>query len=197
MFGREHGAKFGGGDLAGEELLKLQRKERTRAIAAEVFDLKNDPYLMRNHLGGLECRLCGTPHTHEANYMVHTEGKKHKENLAKREAAKKRSGAQAGAAAAAAVAAAERRRVTQVRKTAKIGLPGYQMVKQLDRQTNRHSLLFRVRPHIPYFSYNVPDHFAYYALIIDMLAHILFVSLRHFRFVDVTVLLFTDQLPRD
>jgi splicing factor 3A subunit 2 len=140
MFGREHGAKKGAGDLASEELVKLQRKERLRGIAAVVFDIKNDPYVMKNHIGGLECRLCSTPHPNEANYMVHTEGKRHKENLAKRMAQLNKN------KPATAAPVVERKKI-EVRRTPKIGRPGFKIVKQLDRERNRHSLLFRVRRH--------------------------------------------------
>lgn len=31
--------------------------------ALETIDLNKDPYILRNHLGGVECRLCLTLHT--------------------------------------------------------------------------------------------------------------------------------------
>ena len=45
-----------------------------------------DPYILRNHLGSLECRLCLTLHTNEGSYLAHTQGKKHQTNLARRAA---------------------------------------------------------------------------------------------------------------
>ena len=49
-------------------------------------DQQQDPYILRNHLGGLECRLCLTLHTNEGSYLAHTQGKKHQTNLARRAA---------------------------------------------------------------------------------------------------------------
>lgn len=48
--------------------------------------LAQDPYILRNHLGSLECRLCLTLHTNEGSYLAHTQGKKHQTNLARRAA---------------------------------------------------------------------------------------------------------------
>lgn len=36
---------------------------------------------MRNHLGSYECKLCLTLHTNEGSYLVHTQAKKHQDNL--------------------------------------------------------------------------------------------------------------------
>ena len=84
LYGREHGVRLGGGGPVNEELLKLQRKERLRSLTAEVFDVKNDPYLLRNHVGTFECKLCCTLHRTLESYVLHTEGNKHKDNLARR-----------------------------------------------------------------------------------------------------------------
>lgn len=45
-----------------------------------------DPYILRTHLGTLECRLCLTLHVNEGSYLAHTQGKKHQTNLARRAA---------------------------------------------------------------------------------------------------------------
>lgn len=45
-----------------------------------------DPYILRTHLGTIECRLCLTLHTNEGSYLAHTQGKKHQTNLARRAA---------------------------------------------------------------------------------------------------------------
>lgn len=37
------------------------------------MDLKNDPYLMKNHIGKFECKLCLTLHPSESNYLAHTQ----------------------------------------------------------------------------------------------------------------------------
>lgn len=41
---------------------------------------------MKNHLGSFECKLCLTLHTTEGNYLAHTQGKRHQQNLARRAA---------------------------------------------------------------------------------------------------------------
>lgn len=47
---------------------------------------RQDPYILRNHLGGIDCRLCLTQHPNENSYLAHTQGKKHQTNLAMRAA---------------------------------------------------------------------------------------------------------------
>lgn len=74
------GSKFGGGGLAGANEAAVDRQERLRKLALETIDLAKDPYILRNHLGGLECRLCLTLHTNEGSYLAHTQGKKHQTN---------------------------------------------------------------------------------------------------------------------
>lgn len=102
---------------------------------------------MKNHLGSYECKLCLTLHTNEGNYLAHTQGKKHQQNLARRAAmlAKERS-----------VEAVEVKR-TAVKKTVKIGRPGYKVVKQRDPDTGARSLLFQL--HYPNIAENAqPRH---------------------------------------
>jgi splicing factor 3A subunit 2 len=53
---------------------------------APYTSLQQDPYILRTHLGTLECRLCLTLHTNEGSYLAHTQGKKHQTNLARRAA---------------------------------------------------------------------------------------------------------------
>ena len=60
------------------------RRERLRKLALETVDLNKDPYFMRNHLGTYECKLCLTIHTNEGNYLAHTQGKRHQQNIARR-----------------------------------------------------------------------------------------------------------------
>ena len=80
------GSKFGGGGVSSAQQTERERKERLRQLAMETVDLARDPYLMRNHLGTYECKLCLTLHTNEANYLSHTQGKKHQAGLARRAA---------------------------------------------------------------------------------------------------------------
>lgn len=84
------GSKFGGGGVSSEQHAERSRKERLRQLALESIDLAKDPYLMRNHLGTYECKLCLTLHTTEGNYLAHTQGKKHQMGLAKRAAMEKK-----------------------------------------------------------------------------------------------------------
>lgn len=112
----------------------MDRRERLRRLAMETIDLAKDPYYMRNHLGQIECRLCLTVHNNEGNYLAHTQGKRHQQNLAKR-AAREAQEKQA--------APAPQRRV-QIKKTVKIGRPGYRVTKQFDQESRQRSLLFQV-----------------------------------------------------
>ena len=81
-----------------------------------------------------ECRLCLTLHTNEGNYLAHTQGKRHQQNLAKRAARD---------AAERPVAPAPQRRFA-LRKTVRIGRPGYRVTKQYDPEAGARSLLFQV-----------------------------------------------------
>ena len=82
-----------------------------------------DPYILRNHLGGLECRLCLTLHTNEGSYLAHTQGKKHQTNLARRAARD----AHDPAAYAQQLAAQSAKPQVQTKSFIKIGVPGYQV----------------------------------------------------------------------
>jgi len=65
---------------------QVERRERLRKLALETVDLAKDPYFMKNHLGTFECKLCLTLHNNEGNYLAHTQGKRHQQNLARRAA---------------------------------------------------------------------------------------------------------------
>ena len=82
-----------------------------------------------------ECKLCLTLHNNEGNYLAHTQGKRHQQNLAKRAA---RDAADAPSAPAPA------KRKTNARKLVKIGRPGYRVTKQFDAHSSQRSLLFQV-----------------------------------------------------
>ena len=82
MMGR--GGKTGSGRQMSESQENQQRRERLRKLALETVDLNKDPYFMRNHLGTYECKLCLTIHTNEGNYLAHTQGKRHQQNIARR-----------------------------------------------------------------------------------------------------------------
>jgi splicing factor 3A subunit 2 len=113
----------------------IDRRERLRKLAMETIDLAKDPYFMRNHLGQYECKLCLTLHPNEGNYLAHTQGRRHQENLGKRAARD---------AADAPVAPAPKARAGP-RRGAKIGRPGYRVTKQFDAAQFQRSLLFQAR----------------------------------------------------
>lgn len=134
MDAREHGSKPGSGGAASAQTESIARRERLRRLALETIDLSKDPYFMRNHLGQYECRLCLTLHNNEGNYLAHTQGKRHQQNLAKRAARE---------ATEKSVLPQPQKRVS-VKKTVKIGRPGYRVTKQYDPETKQRSLLFQV-----------------------------------------------------
>jgi splicing factor 3A subunit 2 len=139
------GSKIGTGGVASEEQVKLARRERLRQLASETVDLAADPFYMRNHLGTVECKLCLTRHPSEANYIAHTQGKKHQGGIARREFMdrQRKGGAAAGGGAVADPRAAERAAaLAAARRRLKVGRPGYRVVKQLDPVTGTRALVF-------------------------------------------------------
>ncbi|XP_041027693.1 splicing factor 3A subunit 2 [Juglans microcarpa x Juglans regia] len=132
---RDWGSKPGSGGAASAQNEAIDRRERLRRLALETIDLAKDPYFMRNHLGSYECKLCLTLHNNEGNYLAHTQGKRHQTNLAKRAARE--------AKEAPAQPQPHKRKVS-VRKTVKIGRPGYRVTKQFDHETKQRSLLFQI-----------------------------------------------------
>lgn len=129
-----HGAKPGGGGEASAQQREIDRKERLRQLAMEMVDLDKDPYMIRNHHGRIECKLCLTIHRDEADYLAHTQAKRHQQNLARRRAMD----------AARDAVAPQPVMVTKVTKSIKIGRPGYRVVKQRDPETGQRALLFEV-----------------------------------------------------
>ena len=136
------GSKFGGGGVSSSQNAERERKDRLKRLALESIDLAKDPYLIRNHLGTYECKLCLTLHTNEANYLAHTQGKKHQQGLARRaflETKKAERDAQfmPGQSMPTAVKSTGIKRV-------KIGRPAYQVFKSRDEVTNQRCLSFEV-----------------------------------------------------
>lgn len=137
------GSKFGGGGVASTQTAERDRKERLRKLALESVDLAKDPYLMRNHLGTYECRLCLTLHTNEGNYLAHTQGRKHQAGLARRAAAERAAAARGGDGVPARRPAAS----TTTRATTpslRVGRPGYRVSKSRCPDTNRRCLSFEL-----------------------------------------------------
>jgi len=132
------GSKFGGGGVAGASESNVDRRERLKKLALETIDLAKDPYLLRNHLGSLECRLCLTLHTNEGSYLAHTQGKKHQTNLARR-AARDAKDTQ--------LTIAPTQSNTQKKVFLKIGRPGYRVTKMRDGDTGKEGMMVQV--HLP------------------------------------------------
>jgi splicing factor 3A subunit 2 len=129
------GQKTGSGAPMSEQEMALDRRERLRRLALETIDLKNDPYLMKNHLGTYECKLCLTLHTNEGSYLAHTQAKKHQVNLARR--------AQKEASAGLTVTGPIVRKF-EAPKYVKIGRPGYKVTKVQDPETLEKGFIFEV-----------------------------------------------------
>ena len=127
--------KTGGGGAASAQQESMDRRERLRKLALETIDLNKDPYFMRNRTGQYECRLCLTLHTNEGNYLAHTQGKRHQQNLAARVARDALERAQlplpAAGSAAGGASGAWGQRGTAIR----IGRPGYRVRKELVQAT--------------------------------------------------------------
>jgi splicing factor 3A subunit 2 len=127
--------KTGGGGAASAQQESMDRRERLRKLALETIDLNKDPYFMRNRTGQYECRLCLTLHPNEGNYLAHTQGKRHQQNLAARVARDALERAQlplpAAGSAAGGASGAWGQRGTAIR----IGRPGYRVRKELVQAT--------------------------------------------------------------
>jgi len=133
-FQHREGSKIGSGGHLSEAQAALERKERLRKLALETIDISKDPYFMRNHLGTYECKLCLTLHGTEGNYLAHTQGKRHQENLGRRAAME----AKATAILKPPTATVVKRHVI------KIGRPGYKVTKSRDLHTRQRSLTFEI-----------------------------------------------------
>jgi len=135
------GSKFGGGGVSSSQNAERERKERLKRLALESIDLAKDPYLMRNHLGTYECKLCLTLHPNEANYLAHTQGKKHQQGLAKRAHLEKQKAEKDAANQPMQIPISNKKpRIRKVR----IGRPAYQVLKSRDPDTNQRCLSFEL-----------------------------------------------------
>ncbi|KAL3791616.1 hypothetical protein HJC23_012206 [Cyclotella cryptica] len=138
------GSKFGGGGVSSAQQTERERKDRLRALALETIDLAKDPYLMRNHLGTYECKLCLTLHTNEANYLSHTQGKKHQAGLARRAAMEAKLARQRGDADVMMPLRSTASGLQRAEPKVKIGRPGYEVSKSRDPETNARCLTFEL-----------------------------------------------------
>jgi len=130
--------RTGQGPAPGVEWQNVQRKQRLAQVALETIDVKNDPYLMKNHLGQYECRLCLTLHKTPDNYLIHTQGKRHQNALGQRQF---RILHQKGMAP---LTPSQEKKKPEPKRVMRIGRPGYKVVKQKDGQTGQKSLLFQI-----------------------------------------------------
>ncbi|KAF8375017.1 repo-1, partial [Pristionchus pacificus] len=134
-FQNRAGGKTGGGGVASASDAGVDRRERLRQLALETIDLQKDPYFMRNHLGGYECKLCLTLHNNEGSYLAHTQGKKHQANLARRAAKEASEQPYLPVPQASKV---------ETKKFVKIGRPGYKVTRERDPASGQQALLFQV-----------------------------------------------------
>ena len=143
------GSKFGGGGVSSSQNAERERKERLKQLALESIDLAKDPYLMRNHLGTYECKLCLTLHTNEANYLAHTQGKKHQQGLARRAHMEKlrqeRERQQQGISETSLLQQQQQaKQAAMKQRKVRIGRPAYQVFKSRDPDTNQRCLSFEI-----------------------------------------------------
>ncbi|ORZ38383.1 hypothetical protein BCR44DRAFT_67537 [Catenaria anguillulae PL171] len=143
------GSKPGSGGVAGSSESNVDRRERLRKLAMESIDIAKDPYILKNHLGSYECKLCLTLHTNEGSYLAHTQGKKHQANLARRAARENRFAEAKGGMTVAQLASAGPSGMGEAggvpkRVFNKIGRPGYQVIKVRDPDTKQHGFLFTI-----------------------------------------------------
>lgn len=144
-FQNRHGVRFNVGGPADQADLNKQRKERLRRLALETIDLSKDPYLMKNHLGTFECKLCLTIHVNEDSYLVHTQGKRHSSNLQRRLAKEQRLAVEEkGVATITPSQMLYDRQPVVKRQVMKIGRPGYKVTKIRDPSTFKNGLLVQV-----------------------------------------------------
>ena len=136
------GSKFGGGGVSSSQQSERERKERLKQLALESIDLAKDPYLMRNHLGTYECKLCLTLHTNEANYLAHTQGKKHQQGLARRAHMEKLRAEKEGTALPQGPTTKTGPSVPTPK--VRIGRPAYQVFKSRDADTDQRCLSFEL-----------------------------------------------------
>uniref|UniRef100_A0A7S1Y3T3 Matrin-type domain-containing protein n=1 Tax=Grammatophora oceanica TaxID=210454 RepID=A0A7S1Y3T3_9STRA len=130
------GSKFGGGGISSQQNAERERKDRLKRLALESIDLAKDPYLIRNHLGSYECKLCLTLHTNEANYLAHTQGKKHQQGLARRAHLEKiKAERDAALQPGGVLLAPQSKRLQRPTKKVRIGRPAYQVFKSRDTTT--------------------------------------------------------------
>eukprot|EP01135_Chromosphaera_perkinsii_P006862 Nk52_evm17s621 gene=Nk52_evmTU17s621 len=137
------GGKTGSGGVASAQEQNISRRERLKQLAFETIDINKDPYFMKNHLGSYECKLCLTLHNNEGSYLAHTQGKKHQQNLGRRQAMEAKEALQSGVVAGIGNDKKDQN-AQKLKSFVKIGRPGYKVTKQKDYDTEQLSLLFQI-----------------------------------------------------
>lgn len=133
------GSKHGSGGIASKDLQLLHRKKLLNQIALQSLDVSKDPYISR-HGDHFECKLCLTIHNSENGYLMHAQGKKHQNELLKRQNSEN---TRAKAQPAPGIS------VVVPKVFVKIGKPGYKLTKIHDRDSQKLGLLINVKyPHI-------------------------------------------------
>lgn len=164
------GGKTGSGGIADASAVQRVRKQRLRELTGIGIGIdKNnsnnnnnnskgakDPWVLRNHRGEIECKLCLTIHKNEANYLAHTQARRHKDNLALH-AARSGSANEAHAGQARSHHHDPIASVAKRPKSIKIGRPAYKITKQRDPQLRQNSLLVQVL--YPFIAQNVQPRF--------------------------------------
>eukprot|EP01054_Gregarina_sp_Poly1_P006286 Gregarina_sp_Poly_1__6285@NODE_3337_length_1172_cov_92_053394_g2113_i0_p1_GENE_NODE_3337_length_1172_cov_92_053394_g2113_i0NODE_3337_length_1172_cov_92_053394_g2113_i0_p1_ORF_typecomplete_len242_score22_82SF3A2/PF16835_5/6_9e36CactinC_cactus/PF09732_9/0_0023zfU1/PF06220_12/0_14zfmet/PF12874_7/0_25_NODE_3337_length_1172_cov_92_053394_g2113_i04101135 len=133
------GHKTGSGQPASAQDMAIDRKERLRRLALETVDLSKDPYMFRNHVGKIECRLCLTLHLNESSYLTHTQGRKHQTNLARRAQKEKLEQGVFPPTAPARIP-----HPAPIERVVRIGRPGYRVTKMRDPEKNQFALCFEI-----------------------------------------------------
>lgn len=146
-------SKKGAGGVADRHEANIQTKQRIKELlTTEVLDLEKDPYLFRNHMGIIECRLCLTTHSNEASYISHLSGRKHSMNLERRRIISARSDANKAKTLGMSL------NTVQKRTWQKIGKPIYQVTKLRQPETLRYGILLqaqypRIKVKEPFFCF--------------------------------------------
>lgn len=135
-------SKKGAGGVAGRLESNVQTKQRIKELlSSQVLNLENDPYVFRNHLGILECRLCLTTHTDEALYISHIGGRKHTMSLERRRVLDERMALKNGTSLVNQISISN----VQKRRWQKVGKPVYTITKIRDPDTLRVGVLVQMQ----------------------------------------------------
>ena len=140
------GSKVGSGGQLSSSQQAANQRERLRKLALETIDLSKDPYFMRTNVGTFECKLCLTVHPNEGNYMAHTQGKRHQNNVGRRAALAAKKEAEQGGMGMYGGDSMKREAMLKAKKKSiiRIGKPGYKVTKTRDLVTERRSLTFEL-----------------------------------------------------